>query len=151
MAQALDLLIIDFLLGVVAHGGHCILGSSNRPRLFRRDIQLIVRGGHCPDDRLSILQTQVQRLGRHHAAHGVPLHVHSAREFRFDEESLGVRFDDTSRQPVSILERYLVSHYAHREETRHPCNTHASAHNSSPLFEFYFRHWTGPSLEGGQD
>ncbi len=48
MAQALDLLIVGFLFGIVAHGGHCILGSRNRSRLFGRDIEFIVRGLTVP-------------------------------------------------------------------------------------------------------
>src|SRR6266513_4457265 len=59
-------------------------------------------------------------------------------------------FDDPSCQPVSILERYLVRDQAPREETQHPGNPYALAHDSSPLLKFYLRYRTGPSLGRGE-
>src|SRR5213080_3160436 len=50
-------------------------------------------------------------------------------------------------QPPTILEPLPGQPSRTLEETQHPCNPYASAHNSSPLFKFYLRYRTGPSRE----
>src|SRR5277367_577449 len=82
MAQAVDLIIVSLLLGIVTNTHNDILGSGDRTHIFGSNFELAIAGGDDADNRLAILKREMERFRGDDRSNGIPLEGNVACELR---------------------------------------------------------------------
>ncbi len=108
MAQAVDLIIVSFLLGIVTDADNDVLGSGDRAGILGGHFEFAIARGDDADYRLAILKSEMERFRGNDRSNGVPLERNVASELRLEQKGFLVRLDDGSAQPVAIFQCYLI-------------------------------------------
>src|SRR5271154_5903493 len=84
MAEAVDLIIVSLLLGVVADADDDVLGSGDRAGIFGSHFEFAVAGGYNANNGLAILKSEMERFCGNDRSDGVPLEANVACELRLE-------------------------------------------------------------------
>jgi hypothetical protein len=123
MAEALDLVVVGFLLGIIADANDGIFGSDNKAGFFCGDFKFAIGGGDGADDGLAILQGKMERLRGYDGSDGIPLETDVTRKLGFQQKGFGVGLDDGSGQTVAIFQSHLIGWRTRRaNEQKHTHN-----------------------------
>jgi hypothetical protein len=108
MAEAVDLVVVSLLLGIVAYTDDYLLCGDDWAGILGCDFKFAVSRGDGSDDGLAILEREMEGLGRDDGSHGFPLKGDVPCKFGLEQKSFRVGLDDGSGQAVAIFESHLI-------------------------------------------
>ena len=98
MAEAVDLFVVSFLLGIVANADDDVLGGRDSAGFFGGDFKFAVAGGDDADNGLAVLKSKMERFRGNDGSDGVPLQADVACKIGLEQKSFRVGLDDSSGQ-----------------------------------------------------